>query len=58
MTTDAPPVSCRGNPVGIASLVFGVLLLLAGIVSQALGPARHFYDELLSDSSSMISRRI
>jgi uncharacterized SAM-binding protein YcdF (DUF218 family) len=28
----------RGNPVGIASLAFGLLLLVAGIVVQALSP--------------------
>lgn len=29
----------RGNPAGIASLVFGVLLILAGIIAQTVSPA-------------------
>lgn len=35
----APTAGQRGNPVGIASLAFGILLLLAGIGTQALNPA-------------------
>lgn len=34
-----PAAPRRGNPFGIASLVFGILLILAGIATQALSPA-------------------
>lgn len=42
MNTDDPPVSRRGNPAGIASLAFGILLVLAGIAAHALSPALPF----------------
>lgn len=31
-----PTTASRGNPIGVASLAFGTLLLLAGIVSQVI----------------------
>ena len=39
MTTAQPSAPRRGNPLGLVSLAFGVLLLLASIVTQSLAPA-------------------
>lgn len=37
--SDQAAAQRRGNPFGIASLIFGVLLLLAGIAAQSFAPA-------------------
>ncbi|MFD4007912.1 hypothetical protein ACFWQK_09310 [Brachybacterium paraconglomeratum] len=42
MTITAPGTPRRGNPVGIASLAFGILLLLAGLGAQTLSRALPF----------------
>lgn len=42
MTITEPGTPRRGNPVGIASLAFGILLLLAGLGAQTLSPALPF----------------
>lgn len=42
MTITEPGTPRRGNPVGIASLAFGILLLLAGLAAQAISPALPF----------------
>lgn len=39
MTTAQPGAPRRGNRLGLVSLAFGILLLVAGIASQALSPA-------------------
>ena len=38
----APTPGRRGNPAGVASLAFGVLLVVAGIATQALSRALPF----------------
>lgn len=42
MTITEPGTPRRGNPVGIASLAFGILLLLAGLGAETLNPALPF----------------
>lgn len=42
MTITEPGTPRRGNPVGIASLAFGILLLLAGLGAETLSPALPF----------------
>lgn len=42
MTITEPGTPRRGNPVGIASLALGILLLLAGLGAQTLSPALPF----------------
>lgn len=42
MTITEPGTPRRGNPVGIASLTFGILLLLASLAAQAISPALPF----------------
>ncbi len=42
MTITEPGTPRRGHPVGIASLTFGILLLLASLAAQAISPALPF----------------
>ena len=39
MTADQTSLPRRGNPAGLVSLVFGILLLLANVAAQSLAPA-------------------
>lgn len=39
MTAPEPGTQRRGNPAGLVSLAFGILLLLANIAAQSLAPA-------------------
>ena len=54
MTTAQTSVPRRGNPLGLVSLAFGILLLVAGIASQALSPALPFIMERTGISFRMV----
>lgn len=54
MTTAQSSGLRRGNPLGVVSLIFGILLLLAGIATQALSPALPFIMERTGMSFRMV----
>lgn len=54
MTADQTSLPRRGNPAGLVSLAFGILLLLAGIAAQALSPALPFIMERTGMSFRMV----